>query len=86
MSERINLVIEDGIGDLLTELAGSERKRGEWLSKMVRAMHDQRQQIEATDTETMKLTILGMAGQIKGIDARLMKVEQNLAAVIAKSS
>ena len=38
MGERLNLAVDDGIGDLLTQLAGGERKRGQYLSDLVRGL------------------------------------------------
>lgn len=76
--ERLNLAVENGIGDMLTELAGGERRRGQWLSDLVQAMHAQQQMASGGDLETVKLAMAGLAGQQKLLDARLFKVEQQL--------
>lgn len=78
--ERLNLAVENGVGEMLTELAGGERRRGQWLSDLVQAMHAQQQTAIGNDLETVKLAMAGLAGQQKLIDARLLKVEQSLLA------
>lgn len=40
MAVRINLTVDDDIPELLTQLAGSERKRGEYLSIKLRELFD----------------------------------------------
>ncbi len=35
-TKRVNLVVEYDIPDIMTELAGGERKRGQWLTELVR--------------------------------------------------
>ena len=38
MSERLNLIVDDGISAMMAELADGERKRGQWITSLVRAM------------------------------------------------
>jgi len=42
MSVRLNLIIDDDAPAMLTTLAKSERKRGEWVSGVVRAAYEAR--------------------------------------------
>lgn len=86
MSERVTLVIDDGINAMLTELAGGERKRGQWVSDLVRAMYEQQEMAFSSDFETLKLGFAGMVGQQKQIEGRLLRVEQQLAVLIAERS
>ena len=82
---RLNLTVDTDIPDLLTILADGERKRGQFLSDLVRAIHAQ--QLEVTkgdDLEALRLQLLGLSGQVKMSDVRLSKVEQTVAAMIAK--
>lgn len=82
---RLNLTVDTDIPDLLTVLADGERKRGQFLSDLVRAIHAQ--QLEVTkgdDLEALRLQLLGLSGQVKMSDVRLSKVEQTVAAMIAK--
>ncbi len=85
MSERVTLVLEDGIGDLLSQLAGGERKRGQWLTDMVRGMHENNKLAAANDFETFKLGFAGLIGQVKMLEGRLLRVENELSAMIATS-
>lgn len=81
MSERINLLVEDGIGDKLTALAGGERKRGQWLSELVAAMHEQGAQAAAgSELDTLRFGFAGLVAQVKILEGRLQRVEQEIAA------
>lgn len=81
MAERLNLAVDDGIGDLLTELAGGERKRGQWLSDLVRGMHSQAAQMAGTDFETLRLSHAGLIGQVRQNEGRLLILETRLQAM-----
>lgn len=82
--QKVTLVIEDGVSEMLTELAGSERKRGAWVSQVVKSIHEKREQVQAGDVDTLKLDVLGLIAQDKMLDARLSRVEHQLAAMIAR--
>lgn len=84
MSERINLVLDDGIGEMMTQLAGGERKRGQWLSDLIKAMYEQQAQPAASDLDALRFGFSGLAGQVKAIDTRLARVEQQLVSMIAQ--
>ena len=86
MSDRLNLIVADGVGDLLTALAGGERRRGEWLSKMVKALHEQNTNAQASDLDQLRFALTGVIGQQKMIEGRLFQVERNLAALIARGA
>lgn len=47
MAERVNLIIEDGTREKLIELAGGERKLGEYISSLV-SEEWQRQQVDVS--------------------------------------
>ena len=81
MAERLNLSVDDGVGELLSELAGGERKRGQWLSDMVRGQHSQLGRGGGTDAETLRLTMSGLIGQVKQTDGRVLVLEARLQAV-----
>lgn len=82
MGERLNLAVDDGIGDLLTRLAGGERKRGAYLSDVIRGLA-QTQGSPGGDLQTLTFAVRGVTGQIQGIEGRLSVIETQLAAVIA---
>lgn len=76
---RINLVVGADIPGKLTELAGSERKRGEYITRLVRAVHSG--QLEGTagaDLEQIRLTLTGLASKQLVLESRLLTVEQQL--------
>ena len=81
---RMNLTVDDDIPALLTELAGGERKRGDFLTGVVRQLYSGHlQQTRGDDLESIPLSQAGLAGAVKGLDVRLSSVERQLAAVIA---
>lgn len=81
---RINLVIGVDIPDKLTALAGGERKRGDYVTKLVRSLYGAEEEAHAgADLETVKLTVTGLASKQLMVEGRLMKLEQTVAAMIA---
>lgn len=78
MAERLNLTVEDGVGDMLTTLAGGERKRGQWISDLVKAMHEQYTQIDKTDMEQLKLGFAGLTAQMRHFEERLLGAEASI--------
>lgn len=82
---RLNLTVDSDIPDLLTILADGERKRGQFLSDLVRAIHAQQLEItKGDDLEALRLQLLGLSGQVKMSEVRLSKIEQTVAAMMAK--
>lgn len=81
----LTIVLDDGVPDLLIELAGSSRKQGGFLSKLIRAAHDNAGAMgsEMMNVEGLRLQILGIAGQQKAVEGRLLNVERQLAAIMA---
>lgn len=79
---RINLVVSADIPDKLTALAGGERKRGEYLTQLVRAVYAGEHEAQAgADTEQLKLTVTGLAAKQMMLEGRLLTVEKELAAI-----
>ena len=84
---RINLVVGADIPDKLTALSGGERKRGEFLTQLVRAVHAGELESQAgTDLEHMRLTITGLAAKQMALESRLITVERELTAMIAQKA
>jgi len=82
MSERLNRMVEDGIADLLTELAGGERRRGAWLSDLVRGMSMQGiQGVSGADFEALRLSHNGLCALVRSAEGRLLLTETRLQAV-----
>lgn len=77
---RMNLTVEDDIPEKLSALAGSERKRGAYLSEIIRQIYNGHlQETKGDDLESLRLTLAGLAGKVKDLDARLSTVERNQA-------
>ena len=84
MPKRLNLTVADDIPDKLTALAGGERKRGQYLTDLIRATYD----VQATtqtglDLEGLRLQLLGLAGQVQALESRITQMEKTLAVIIA---
>ena len=87
MTTRLNLSVADDIPEKLAALAGGERKRGQFLTNLIRSLYDaQATTQEGMDIEALRLQVLGLAGQVKALEARLARIEQTLAALIAESA
>lgn len=93
MAERLNLSVDDGIGELLSTLAGGERKRGQWLSDLVRGQYSQRSNVAGSDFETLRLSHSGLVGEVRQHDGRVLMLEtrvqaleRQLAAIMANVS
>ncbi len=87
MTTRLNLSVADDIPEKLAALAGGERKRGQFLTNLIRSLYDaQATTQEGMDIEALRLQVLGLAGQVKALEARLAQVEKNLAVLIADNA
>jgi len=65
------------------ERSASPRKRGELVSKLLIAYGAGEQGIDQVDIESMKLQIMGLAGANKTLEGRVLKLERQVAAMIA---
>ena len=88
MAERLTVALDDGMSAMLLDLAGSSRKQGEFLSGLIRAAWEGKRAIggEELDREGLRLQVMGLIGQVKMLEGRLLTVERELAAVIAGCS
>ena len=76
MSVRLNLLVDEDIPAMLTELAGGERKRGEKVSELVRAVYEGRGRAKGgSDLARIENELAGVAGKLKEIEGRLLQVE-----------
>ena len=74
---RLNLLVEDDIPSMLTELAGGERKRGEKVSALVRALHEARNtRPAASQADRIEHELAGITGRIRELDGRLSALER----------
>lgn len=65
------------------EASASPRKRGELVSKLLIEYGAGAAGVDAVDVEGMKLQIMGLASANKTLEGRVMKIERQLAALIA---
>lgn len=79
MAERLNLAVDDGVGKLMTALAGGERRRGTWLSDLVRVLAEQGSQETVSSLEMTDLKLKGMFSDVKELQQRVSRVEQLIA-------
>ena len=86
MSERVTLSLDDGVSDMLAVLAGGERKRGRWISEVVRAAYENRQTAESSDVNTLRLALAGLSGELTALRGRVEKIEATTVAMMAKEA
>jgi len=86
MGERLTVVVDDGISEILLKLAGSSRQQGKYLSGLVRAAwaNEQAGSSGDLDFEGVRLQVMALSGQAKTFEGRLLTVEKELAAMIAE--
>ena len=101
MSTRINLSVDEDVPDKLTDLAGSERKRGQYLSDLTQSIHANRGKSAVTQ-ERMEALIDGVLarqakirgelselrdyGGASGLVDRVIALEAQVAAMMAEGS
>lgn len=77
-------MVDNDVPALLIELAGGERRRGEYVSKLVRAVYENDRLVAAgADLEALRLALTGMAARLIAAEGRLLATERQLAALIA---
>ena len=77
MSERLTVVLDDGVSEQLVKLAGGSRKQGEYLSRVIRALYaGELEAHEGAELEQMRLALSGLAGKLKEVEGRLLQVEK----------
>lgn len=75
--ERLNLSVEDGIGDLMTELAGGSRQRGAWLSQIVKQMHQGKELVgDSGNMEILQAAMANIAGRMNELEGRVSELEK----------
>ncbi len=65
------------------ERQASPRKRGEFVSKLLMQYNAMDSGIEQIDVEGLKLQMLGLASTCKSQEARLLRLERQVVALIA---
>ena len=76
--ERLNLMVDDGVKAALSEMAGSERKMGSYISTLVLSMQESNAKAVSVDVEQISYALTGLIGTVKMIEGRLIQVENEL--------
>lgn len=79
MSERLTVMLEDGVSEMLQALAGSSRKQGEYLSRVIKSLYAGQAEIhEGGELEMLRLTLAQVSAKLAAHDGRLQIIEQQL--------
>jgi len=77
VSERLTVVLEDGVSEMLVKLAGGPRKQGEYLSRVIKSLYAGELEVhEGAELEQIRLSLAGVAAKLKEHEARLLQLER----------
>lgn len=66
------MVVEDGIGDKLAALAGGERKKGDYLSKVIESLYLGELDADATNSlEMQKILMSNLLGRVRALEGQV---------------
>lgn len=85
---RLNTLLDPEVVPMLDELAGSERKRGFTISSLIRTAYAglrSNADLRTMDVESLRLTVLGLNGRVQAVEGEIMRLQTQLAAMIARS-
>jgi hypothetical protein len=83
--QRVNLMVDTEVVEMLDEMAGSERKRGQYISQLVRnayAAQRHNTELRTMDVEALRLTVIGLAGRVAAVEGQLVQVQSQVARLI----
>lgn len=86
---RVNLMLDADVIELLDRLAGGERKRGSYISELIRSSWAGRQSapdVRSMDLDSLRLMVQGLSGRVIAMEGELAAMRAQLAAVIASQS
>ena len=77
MPKRITISVDDDAADQLVEMAGSPRRQGDFVSKLIRSVYENRE-AGGTDmaSETLKLQMTGVVAELNQVRGRLAALER----------
>jgi hypothetical protein len=83
----MNLNVDEDVPAMLAEIAGSQRRMGEYLSNLIRSIHGgQKVGGEPGDLEMVVNATRHLSAKMKELDARQTQLEQQVAAINSKLS
>ncbi len=72
---RVNLTLERDVNEMLTDFAGGERKRSDYLNSLIRNIAEsQGADVTGMDVESLRLMVQGMGGRLKSVEGELMSL------------
>jgi hypothetical protein len=81
--QRLTIVLDDNVAAQLVALAGSSRKQGEYLTRLIVAQHEGAASgASVSDLESIRMTLLGIIGTVRQLESRVMALEEKKAVVI----
>lgn len=83
---RLNTILDPDVIPMLDELAGGERKRGAMIGQLVRTAYAGQKSnadLRTMDVESLRLTVLGLNGRVQAVEGEIMRLQAQLAALIA---
>jgi len=86
--QRVNLMLDADVVAILDDLAGGERKRGQYVSELLRSTYAASQQagdIHLMDLEALRLLVLGLAGRVVGVEGQIGHMQAQVAAIMANA-
>ena len=84
---RLNTILDPDVLPMLDELAGSERKRGAMIGQLIRTAYAGQKSnadLRTMDVESSRLTVLGLNGRVQAVEGEVMRLQTQLAALIAQ--
>lgn len=87
--QRVNLTIDSDVVEWLDSLAGGERKRGAYISELIRSAWAARQaapDVRTMDLDALRLMVQGLSGRVIAAEGEITNLRAQLAAVIASKA
>ncbi len=87
--QRVNLMLDTEVVEMLDKITGSERKRGQYVSQLVRhayAAQRHNTELRTMDVEGLRLTVIGLAGRVAAVEGELVQVQSQVVRLIENKS
>lgn len=77
--KRMTITVPEDIQGKLEVVAGGERKKGEWLTRMVEAAYEGGQILDNDDFELLRYQLIGVIAELNKVKKELKEVQAQLA-------
>jgi metal-responsive CopG/Arc/MetJ family transcriptional regulator len=81
---RVNLMLDSDVIEMLDELAEGERKRGQYISQLIRSAYAAKRSapdVRSMDLDALRLMVQGLAGRVLTIEGEIINLQSQLAAL-----